>query len=77
VSRDQRTRLNNMVAERAPSSGIQTPGKSTLTEELDEEQVDDDEVAQQPAERPRSVFEQPLQRDVDRQDADEAPPVKK
>jgi hypothetical protein len=78
VARDQRTRLNNMIAERAPAAAIQQPGKATLTDEETEDEATQDEPAPAATETPRrrSVFDAPLQRDLDAPPAtDDEPPA--
>jgi hypothetical protein len=67
VSREKRTRLNNMVAERAPSTGISQPGKATLADDENEDEQQDEQAPTQGEQtpRPRSVFDPPLQRDLD------------
>jgi hypothetical protein len=75
-----------MIAERAPGSGI-TPGKGTLTDDLEDEvdteedgDVVIDEMVTQPVVK-RSVFDTPFASDVVTEDAvdptDEAPTTKR
>jgi len=53
-----------MIAERAPGTQIAQPGKATRAP-ADDELTDEDQAEQQPAERPKSVFDAPLQRDLE------------
>jgi hypothetical protein len=63
-----------MISERAPGTAVAIPGKATRADDEDVDTQDEAEQVEQPAtERRRSVFDAPLQTDLDAQHDDNKP----